>query len=141
MYGGYATLYRHGIAFHLTENRAVLLPFSEMAAARNKIEFKLTRGFYLYGFSGRYGNRREGRSGDGNSGGRLLQTVAGIAPGHSQKERSATHSKCVIVCLDKEGIRVSVRIILVFNFFAVIYVYLLSMNQNEQNKAKGLTNW
>ena len=52
VYGGYATLYRHGIAFHLTENRAALLPFSEMAAARNKFEFKLTRGFYLYGFSG-----------------------------------------------------------------------------------------
>ena len=121
VYGGYATLYRHGIAFHLTENRAVLLPFSEMAAARNKFEFKLTRGFYLYGFSGVTEIGARADPGTAILAAAALQTVAGIAAGtFAKRKKCASFKNDVIVCLDKEGIRVSVRIILVFNFLAVI---------------------
>ena len=30
IYGGYATLYKEGIAFHLTKKKAVLLPYKEL---------------------------------------------------------------------------------------------------------------
>ena len=121
VYGGYATLYRHGIAFHLTENRAALLPFSEMAAARNKFEFKLTRGFYLYAFSGvaELGARSEPAAAILTAA--LLQTAAGIAAGTIIKRKECTSFKNdVIVYPDRDCVKASVRIILVFNFLAVI---------------------
>ena len=45
IYGGYATLYDRGIAFHLTNGKAVLLPYNEVVDTRKK--FEITRGFYI----------------------------------------------------------------------------------------------
>lgn len=49
IYGGYATLYKEGIAFHLTDRKAILLPYSEMINTRQK--FEITRGFRLLTYS------------------------------------------------------------------------------------------
>ena len=49
IYGGYASLYGEGIAFHLTKNKAALLPFKDMASAPKK--FEITRGFYIAAYS------------------------------------------------------------------------------------------
>lgn len=43
IYGGYAKLYDHGIVFHLSKNKAILLPYSEIIDTRKK--FELTKGF------------------------------------------------------------------------------------------------
>lgn len=48
IYGGYATLYKSGIAFHLTEKKAVLLPYREIGNTRKK--FEITDGFQIYSY-------------------------------------------------------------------------------------------
>lgn len=145
VYGGYATLYDKGIAFHLTKNRAVLLPFAEILDARNKIEFKLTRGFYLYAFSGvaELGARSEPAAAILTAA--LLQTAAGIAAGTIIKRKKCTSFKNdVIVYPDKDCVKASVRIILVFNFLAVILAsakiilqtILGKINEYKRSRAK-----
>ena len=49
IYGGYVSMYGEGFAFHLTKNKAVLLPFKELINAPNK--FKITRGFSVIAFN------------------------------------------------------------------------------------------
>lgn len=49
IYGGYASLYKEGIAFHLTDRKAVLLPYGDMVNMRQK--FEITRGFRLLTYS------------------------------------------------------------------------------------------
>ena len=49
IYGGYATIYKEGIAFHLTKNKAVLLPYKEAINTRKK--FEITRGFFVAAYS------------------------------------------------------------------------------------------
>ena len=48
IYGGYATLYKEGIAFHLTKKKAVLLPYKELGNTRKK--FEITDGFQVYSY-------------------------------------------------------------------------------------------
>ena len=135
VYGGYATFYREGIAFHLTKNRAVLLPFSEMAAARNKFGFKLTRGFYLYAFSGtaEIGARSEPAA--ALVAAALLQAAAGIAAGtFAKKKKCASFKNDVAVYADRDGVKAGVRIILVFNFLAVLLAASKILLQNIAGK-------
>lgn len=125
VYGGYATLYDEGIAFHLTEKRAVLVPFSEMIDARNRFEFKLTRGFYLYAFSGvaEIGARSEPAA--AVLAAAVLQAAAGIAAGtFAKRKKCASFKNDVIVYADRDCVKASVRIVLVFNFLAVIFAAL-----------------
>lgn len=49
IYGGYATLYDKGMAFHLTKKKAVLLPYNEMHNGPKK--FEITKGFYMLAYA------------------------------------------------------------------------------------------
>ena len=46
LFGGYAEIRTEGFVFHLTKKKAILLPYSEMAAARK--QFEITQGFQLW---------------------------------------------------------------------------------------------
>ena len=48
IFGGYATLYNQGIVFHLTKNKAILLPYRELTNTRKK--FEITEGFQVYSY-------------------------------------------------------------------------------------------
>lgn len=48
LFGGYAQVKAEGFVFHLTKRKAVLLPFSELSAARKR--FEITKGFQLWRF-------------------------------------------------------------------------------------------
>ncbi len=48
VYGGYGEILRGGIALHLTDKKAVFLPYSSMADTRKK--FEITKGFQLWRF-------------------------------------------------------------------------------------------
>ena len=39
VFGGYATLYKQGFAFHVKKNKAILLPFNEMGEESKKFSF------------------------------------------------------------------------------------------------------
>lgn len=49
IYGGYMTIYQEGVAFHLSDTKAVLLPYSEMVDTRKK--FEIAKGFLLLHYS------------------------------------------------------------------------------------------
>ena len=121
VYGGYATLYNGGIAFHLTDKKAVLLPFREMTDERNKFELKLFRGFYLYAFSGIAEIGAQSQPAAAIMAAALLQSVAGIAAGtFAKRKRCASFKNDVIVYADRNGVKASARVVLVFNFLAVL---------------------
>ena len=48
VFGGYFQIRKEGIVFHLTEKKAVILPYRQMASTRKK--FEITKGFQLYRF-------------------------------------------------------------------------------------------
>ena len=48
VFGGYAQIYQSGVVFHITDKKAILLPFGQMASTRKK--FEITKGFQLYRF-------------------------------------------------------------------------------------------
>ena len=48
VFGGYLQITKDGIAFHLSEKKAVILPYQQMAPMRKK--FEVTKGFQLYRF-------------------------------------------------------------------------------------------
>ena len=49
LFGGYATSYKGGIALHVSEKKAILLPYSEMDSERKRFSF--VRSFRLISFS------------------------------------------------------------------------------------------
>ena len=145
VYGGYATLYGEGIAFHLTDKRAVLVPYSEMIEARNKFEFKLTRGFYLYAFSGVAEIGALSEPAAAILAASLAQVAAAIAAGTFAKRKKCTSFKNdVILYADRDCLKVSLRIILVFNFLAVILAaakiilqaIVGKINESKRNRTK-----
>ncbi len=48
IFGGYLQVKQEGLVFHLTQKKAVILPYKEMAPMRKK--FEITKGFQLYRF-------------------------------------------------------------------------------------------
>ena len=121
VYGGYATLYGEGIAFHLTKNRAALLPYSEMLNARNAFEFKITRGFFLYAFSAVSEIGAKTRPAAAVLAAALLQIASAVGAGTVGKRKLCNSFKNdVILYPESDCVKLNVRIILMFNFLAVI---------------------
>ncbi len=48
VFGGYAQIKKEGIVFHITEKKAVILPYKQFAPMRKK--FEITKGFQFYRF-------------------------------------------------------------------------------------------
>lgn len=48
VFGGYAQVKKEGLVFHLTDKKAILLPYKQLAPMRKK--FEITKGFQLYRF-------------------------------------------------------------------------------------------
>ncbi len=46
VFGGYAQIKKEGLVFHITDKKAIILPYAEMTDTRKK--FELTQGFQLY---------------------------------------------------------------------------------------------
>ena len=121
VYGGYATLYGEGIAFHLTKNRAALLPYSEMLNARNAFEFKITRGFFLYAFSAVSEIGAKTRPAAAVLAAALLQIAGAVGAGTVGKRKLCNSFKNdVILYPESDCVKLNVRIIFMFNFLAVI---------------------
>ena len=114
IYGGYATLYDEGIAFHLTKNKAVLLPYREIINTRQK--FEITRGFYVFAYSHtlEVGTEDASRAVTLSA---LAQIVSGIVAGYIFSERKCVSFKTdLILYANKKCLKASGRIVLVFNF-------------------------
>ena len=135
VYGGYATLYDGGIAFHLTKNRAALLPYSEIVNARNNFEFKITRGFYIYAFSSIAEIGAKSEPAAAVLAASLIQIVSGFAAGYVFSRKKCTSFKSDVILYEgSDNIKISVRIILVFNFLVVIMAALKILLQTITEK-------
>lgn len=125
VYGGYATLYDGGIAFHLTKNRAALLPYSEIVNASNNLDFKISRGFYIYAFSSIAEIGAKSEPAAAVLAAALIQIVSGFAAGYVfSRKKCASFKSDVILYEGSDNIKIGVRIILVFNFLVVIMAAL-----------------
>ena len=135
VYGGYATLYDGGIAFHLTKNRAALLPYSEIVNASNNLDFKISRGFVIYAFSriAEIGAKSEPAA--AVLAASLIQIVSGFAAGYVFSRKKCTSFKSDVILYEgSDNIKISVRIILVFNFLVVIMAALKILLQTITEK-------
>lgn len=135
VYGGYATLYDGGIAFHLTKNRAALLPYSEIVNASNNLDFKISRGFYIYAFSSIAEIGAKSEPAAAVLAASLIQIVSGFAAGYVfSRKKCASFKSDVILYEGSDNIKISVRIILVFNFLVVIMAALKILLQTITEK-------
>lgn len=135
VYGGYATLYDGGIAFHLTKNRAVLLPYAEIVNARNNFEFKITRGFYIYAFSSIAEIGAKSEPAAAVLAASLMQIASGFAAGYVfSRKKCASFKSDVVLYEGSDKVKISVRIILVFNFLVVIMAALKILLQTITEK-------
>ena len=135
VYGGYATLYDGGIAFHLTKNRAALLPYSEIVNASNNLDFKISRGFYIYAFSSIAEIGAKSEPAAAVLAAALIQIVSGFAAGYVFcRKKCASFKSDVILYEGSDNIKIGVRIILVFNFLVVIMAALKILLQTITEK-------
>ncbi len=135
VYGGYATLYDGGIAFHLTKNRAALLPYSEIVNASNNLDFKISRGFYIYAFSSIAEIGAKSEPAAAVLAASLIQIVSGFAAGYVFSRKKCTSFKSDVILYEgSDNIKISVRIILVFNFLVVIMAALKILLQTITEK-------
>lgn len=113
VYGGYATLYDRGIAFHLTRRKAVLLPYAEIVDTRKK--FELWRGFRLLAYSQVI---EAGRRSDPASALALcacVQAAASLAAGYLFTEKKCASFKADVLLYEREScLKASVRAVFVF---------------------------
>ena len=135
VYGGYATLYDGGIAFHLTKNRAALLPYSEIVNASNNLDFKISRGFYIYAFSSIAEIGAKSEPAAAVLAAALIQIVSGFAAGYVfSRKKCASFKSDVVLYEGSDKVKISVRIILVFNFLVVIMAALKILLQTITEK-------
>ena len=135
VYGGYATLYDGGIAFHLTKNRAALLPYSEIVNASNNLDFKISRGFYIYAFSSIAEIGAKSEPAAAVLAASLIQIVSGFAAGYVFSRKKCTSFKSDVILYEgSDNIKIGVRIILVFNFLVVIMAALKILLQTITEK-------
>ena len=135
VYGGYATLYDEGIAFHLTKNKAVLLPYREILSSGKK--FAITRGFYVFAYSHTLEIGSENVSA-AIALSALSQVACGIAAGYVFSSKKCASFKTDLIVYPGEGCcKASARIVLVFNFLilsvAAFKLFLRKILERKEN--------
>lgn len=131
---GYASLYAGGIAFHLSKDKAVLLPFSAMKGARSGLE--LTKGFELISY------RQLAEIGFSSPSRILaigaLQSAAGIfatvlgKDGHSDKIRSD-----VVLYESDDRAVISAQVGVAFNLAVLLAVVAKKIFGQKKEKVNG----
>ena len=114
VYGGYGELRREGVALHLTEKKAVLVPYATMPDTRKK--FEITKGFQLW----RYHQIVEVSGADRLYGVMLAAALqsAGAAAFSVLKTRHPFVSlKSNVLLTEQAALKISVQFATVFNTF------------------------
>ena len=138
LHGGYAAPYRSGIAFHLTDKKAVLLPYAEIVSAKGK--FQITRGFRVFAYSQVFETGSAAYFGSALLLAAAVQNAAVLLRGVLR-----TKKKCRRFCgdallhRDADVLQLSQRIVLGFNLFILLLAgaKLLLRKLMEERKAYG----
>lgn len=143
LHGGYAQPYRGGVAFHLSDRKAVLLPLREMLGADKK--FRILRGFRLFAYSHVF------EVGSANSPEKalllaaLVQSGSAVACGFVCSRRKCRSFKSdVLLHEGSDVLKLSQRAILIFNllllFSAAVKLLLRKIiegiKEYERNRKK-----
>ncbi len=120
-FGGYGQLDREGIAIHLTEKKAVFIPFDKMADTRKK--FEITKGFQLW----RFCQTVETGGADSVYGvliAAFLQSVGGGSFAYLRTKHPFVTLKNNTLLADTACLKVSVETATVFNGFVLGMAFL-----------------
>lgn len=116
--GGYARPYPAGVAFHLSEKRAFLLPYREMLSARKN--FEITKGFSVC----RYRQVIELGGAENAAGalmaGALLGKTADVLFADVRRRSDAVLASDILVNMGRQGGRVAVNVTVVFDLLIVL---------------------
>lgn len=113
LYSGYITVYRGGLAFHLSKGRAVLLPYNEMLGSRNKLE--VMRGFRLIscGYIAEIGARNAPAA--AMAGTVLVQIVGEIVAAYLwRKQECVVRRPGVLLYADKNCVKLNINAVIFF---------------------------
>lgn len=115
LYGGYVTFGKSGLVFHLTDKKAVLLPYREMVDTRKK--FEIAKGFLVL----KYGQVAEIGVSENAALGVLavsvVNIVTGIWAGYLAADKNCNAcSGDIILHKDRNCLKFSVSATVMFNF-------------------------
>lgn len=134
LHGGYITVCRQGIALHLSQKKAVLVPFRELLDTGKK--FEITRGFILYGYSHliEIGSEEFASALCAAS---LARIATCIASAYVVRKKHYSSFKGDVVCrCGNACFKVSVRLILLFNLALLLIALCKLLLRNILEKAE-----
>ncbi len=112
VFGGYLQIKKEGIVFHITEKKAVILPFRQIAPMRKK--FEITKGFQLYRF-----HQIVETGGEGKPSGIFLAAALQAASGQIFSVMNARHPflslKNGVLLNENTALKVTLQATTVFN--------------------------
>ena len=116
---GYAALYTGGIALHLTDKKAILLPYKEILSARKK--FEITKGFSVC----RYRQVIELGGAQNTAGalaaGLVLRKATDLAFLIVRHRSDVVLEGDILVDINREGMRAAVSAVVAFNLLIVLF--------------------
>lgn len=119
IYGGYATLNKRGLIFHLTRHKAIFMPFAEILDTRKK--FEITRGFRLYAYSHvcEIGSAED--TGIALMACSLIRLATCIGAGYAiHRKHCKSFKGDVVLYPERKCFKISLRLILLFNLFLLL---------------------
>lgn len=112
IFGGYLQLKKEGLVFHITEKKAVILPYKQMAPMRKK--FEVTKGFQLYRF-----HQIVETGGEGQPSGVLIAAALQVASAQIFSVLETMHPflslKNGVLLTERAELKLSLQFVTVFN--------------------------
>jgi hypothetical protein len=119
LYGGYFQLFNEGLVFHVSENKALILPYDKVFESRNK--FKITKGFEIIRFHQviEYGNKNDLEKPVYVTA--LTQIIFGIIYGKTKATKPFVNLKNSTLLIEEDDIfKLSANIVAAFNMIVII---------------------
>ncbi len=112
VFGGYLQIKKEGLVFHITQKKALILPYKQMAPMRKK--FEVTKGFQLYRFHQIVETGGEGEP-SGVFIGALLMTLGGQIFSAMHTLHPFLSLKNGVLLTETPNLKLSVQAVTVFN--------------------------
>ena len=126
VFGGYATLYKQGFAFHVKKNKAILLPFNEMGEESKKFSFtkcfKRTKTFVFT-----------------HSGAEHLFLAApfhALISAYFMRKNSNMEEKSLLYLTNGDELRVCTTVEFYFNFFLLLREGLTTLKEKLKENGR-----
>jgi hypothetical protein len=122
LYGGYFQFFKGGIVFHLSEQKALILPLKKVFENRNK--FEITKGFEIIRYHQviEYGDKEDLEKPVYLCS--LTQIIFGIIYGRTKSNKPFVNLKSTTLLVEEESIlKISANIVAAFNMIVLIMAF------------------